>query len=82
MNKKLIPALRQFRHNDSDEFVSGYDMAIVDREFAALEKQIVEEAAALCERFARRGMSAAECASAVRFLKVSLSPAQSYEVTK
>lgn len=38
MNEKLIPALRQFKHNDDSEgFVSAYDMAIVDREFAALE---------------------------------------------
>lgn len=36
LNSDLTPHLRQFRHNDEDSFVFGYDKAGIDREFARL----------------------------------------------
>lgn len=33
---QLLPALRQYRHNDSDEFVFGLDIAETDRIFSGL----------------------------------------------
>jgi len=36
---KLTEALRQYRHNNSDDFVFGYDKEIIDQLFAALEQE-------------------------------------------
>lgn len=33
-------ALRQYRHNNSDEFVFGYDIEITDKYVARLEAQV------------------------------------------
>lgn len=35
-------AIRQFRHNNSDEFVFGYDKDIIDKELKALQKRVEE----------------------------------------
>lgn len=40
---KLNEALRQYRHNNSDEFVFGYDKDAIDRLVAELEAQLKEE---------------------------------------
>ena len=37
---KLQAALRQYRHNDSNDFVVGYDRAEVDKVFLALEEEL------------------------------------------
>jgi len=44
---KLIPALRQFRHNNSDEFVTGYDELETRKLFYELETQLSEANAAI-----------------------------------
>ena len=42
MSEKLISAIRQYRHNDSDEFVAGYDKQIIDKLFKAMQARIEE----------------------------------------
>lgn len=37
--EELIPALRQYLHNDGSDFVAGYDIAEVNRIFAALKEE-------------------------------------------
>lgn len=37
--EELIPALRQYLHNDGSYFVTGYDIEVVNRRFAALKKK-------------------------------------------
>ena len=38
----LISAMRQYRHNDSDEFVAGYDKPIIDKQFKTMQDRIEE----------------------------------------
>ena len=38
----LLPALRQYRHNDSPEFLAGYDYAEVNKVYEALQARITE----------------------------------------
>ena len=40
--EELVPALRQYLHNDGSDFVAAYDMAEVNRLFAALKARVVE----------------------------------------
>lgn len=37
--EELIPALRQYLHNDGSDFVAGYDIEVVNRRFSALKKK-------------------------------------------
>lgn len=39
MSELLIPALRQYRHNNGDGFVFGYDKSETDRTVSALIKE-------------------------------------------
>lgn len=39
MSELLIPAIRQYRHNNSDDFVFGYDQDETDRTVAGLIKE-------------------------------------------
>jgi hypothetical protein len=44
----LIPALRQYKHNDnSGEFIVGYDCEVVEQVFIDLQMQILDLKAAL-----------------------------------
>ena len=38
--KELQGFIRQYRHNNSDEFVMGYEIKGVDREFQSKQKKI------------------------------------------
>lgn len=40
--EELIPALRQYLHNDGSGFVAAYDKEEVDRIFAALKSRVAE----------------------------------------
>ena len=42
MSEILISAMRQYRHNDSDEFVGGYDKPIIDKQFKTMQDRIEE----------------------------------------
>ena len=38
----LLPALRQYRHNDSPEFLMGYDYTEVNKVYKVLQDEIAE----------------------------------------
>lgn len=88
--ERLTPAIRQLRHNDGSQgFVFAYDMAIVDREFAALEgacharlcnvwDDALEEAALICDQQAKEPECherAEYCADEIRALKKAIATA-------
>lgn len=45
--KALIPALRQYRHNNNDGFLAGYDREDANIVFYELQMQIIDLKAAL-----------------------------------
>jgi hypothetical protein len=38
----MINAIRQYRHNDSDDFLIGYDCEAVNKVYEAMNKRITE----------------------------------------
>jgi hypothetical protein len=49
-------ALRQYRHNNSDEFVFGYDIDVTDKYVAYLEENIKSLKSELCAAMLAGGL--------------------------